>query len=129
MTRVGLEIQVLPGEYAVWQLPADAPLPRIEGAGFLSVTRTSDELSVVSPADSVPDGVPVETGFRCLAVAGPLGFDLTGVVAGLSTPLAEAEIPIFVVSTFDTDYLLVRSVDLERACGVLEEAGHRIVAR
>ncbi len=124
-----LEIQVLPGEYAVWQLPADAPLPRIEGAGFLSVTRTWDELSVVSPADSVPAGVPAETGFRCLAVAGPLAFDLTGVVAGLSTPLAEAEVPIFVVSTFDTDYLLVRSVDLERARRVLEDAGHRIVVR
>lgn len=124
-----LEIQVLPGEYAVWQLPADALLPRIEGAGFLSVTRTPDEVSVVSPADSVPDGVPAETGFRCLAVAGPLAFDLTGVVAGLSTPLAEAEVPIFVVSTFDTDYLLVRSRDLQRACGVLEDAGHRIVVR
>ncbi len=124
-----LEIQVLPGEYAVWQLPADAPPPRIEGAGFLSVTRTPDELSVVSPADSVPDGVPAETGFRCLAVAGPLAFDLTGVVAGLSTPLAEAEVPIFVISTFDTDYLLVRSEDLSRARRALTAAGFQITDR
>ena len=124
-----MEIQVLPGEYAVWQLPADAPLPSVEGADFLSVTRTADELSVVSPADSVPAGVPAEMGFRCLAVAGPLAFDLTGIVAGLSAALAEAEVPIFVMSTFDTDYLLVRSVDLKRACGALEDAGHRIGER
>ena len=129
MTRVGLEIQVLPGEYAVWQLPADALLPRIEGAGFLSVTRTPDEVSVVSPADSVPAGVPAETEFRCLAVAGPLAFNLTGVVAGLSTPLAEAKVPIFVISTFDTDYLLVRSEDLSRARRALTAAGFQITDR
>ena len=126
---ISLDLSVMPGDYAVWKLPPDAPAPSIESLPFLSVTRTDAELSVVSRSSSVPAGVPVEAGWRCLGVAGPLSFDLTGIVAALTTPLAEAGVPVFVVSTFDTDYLLVRSVDLERACGALEDAGHRIVER
>ncbi|MEJ2190226.1 MAG: ACT domain-containing protein, partial [Acidobacteriota bacterium] len=88
-----------------------------------------NEVSLVSVADAVPEGVRAEKGFRCLAVIGPLAFDITGVVAGLSVPLAEAEIPIFVVSTFDTDYLLVRSQYLDRAIQTLTNAGFRITDR
>ena len=121
-----LELRVLPGEYAVWRLPPDGAMPQIEGGAFLSLTRTPNEVSLVSVADAVPEGVRAEKGFRCLAVIGPLAFDITGVVAGLSVPLAEAEIPIFVVSTFDTDYLLVRSQYLDRAIQALTNAGFRI---
>jgi len=93
---------------------------------FLSITRTADELSIVSLIDAVPAGAPAETGWRCLQVVGPLSFELTGVVASLSVPLAEARVPIFVVSTYDTDYLLIRSHDLDRACATLRDAGHVI---
>lgn len=92
------------------------------------MTRTEDELSIVSSSADVPAGVTAETGWRCLRVEGPLSFELTGIVAGLSAPLARAEIPIFVVSTYDTDYMLVKAVDLERACEALKGEGH-VVAK
>lgn len=126
MTALQLELRVLPGEFAVWRLPADAAMPQIEAGAFLSITRTPDEVSVVSVADAVPEGVRAEKGFHCLAVVGPLAFDITGIVAAVSAPLAAAGIPIFVVSTYDTDYVLVRSQYLDRAVQALTNAGFRI---
>lgn len=119
-------LRVLEGEFAVWRLPPDSVPPVLGGASFWSVTRTAAELSVVGPADQVPDGVAVETGWACLAVRGPLPFELTGVLAGISAPLAAAGVPIFVVSSFDTDYVLVNSAHLERAVEALHAAGHSI---
>ena len=98
------------------------------GGDFLSVTRTPDEVSVVSLVDDVPEDAEVEAGWSCLKVAGPLAFELTGVLASLSGVLANAAIPIFVVSTFDTDYLLVRTQDLARAREALEADGHQVTA-
>jgi hypothetical protein len=121
----GFGLRLMAGEYAVWKLPPDAPAPQLTNDGFSSVTRTPTELSVVSAA-AVPPETEAETGWRCLEVAGPLSFELTGVLAGLSAPLAAAEIPIFVVSTYDTDYLLVKSRDLDRAKTALEQAGHQV---
>ena len=118
------DLTVIRGEFAVWRLPADTPLPSVDAGTFLSVTRTEDELSIVSPSSAVSEGAKAEAGWCCLRVEGPLYFELTGVVAGLSAPLARAEIPIFVVSTYETDYLLVRTHDLERACSALREEGH-----
>ena len=119
-----VQLTVFKGDYSVWCLAADEPLPSIESSSFLSITRTNDELSVVSPTSDVPAGARSETGWRCLKVEGPLAFEMTGVLAALSTPLAKAEIPIFVVSTYDTDYLLVNVDDLDRASSTLREAGH-----
>jgi hypothetical protein len=120
-------LTVLSDEFSVWRLAADAPLPSIEPNRFLSMTRTDDELSVVSPSMDVPSGATVETGWSCLRVEGPLAFEMTGVLAALSAPLAKAEIPIFVVSTYDTDYLLVKAANLERACATLKDEGHVVV--
>jgi hypothetical protein len=122
----GSVLRLMSGEYAVWKLPPDAPAPQLASDGFSSITRTLSELSVVSPAAAVPPDVEAESGWRCLEVAGPLAFELTGVLAGLSAPLASAGIPIFVVSTYDTDYLLVKSRDLDRATTALELSGHRV---
>ncbi len=121
-----LELLVLDGEYAVWKPAPGSEAPVWEGRRFLSVTRTPEELSVVSLADHVLPGAEVEAGWACLQVKGPLSFELTGVLAALSGPLAEAEIPIFVVSTFDTDYILVHGKNLDRAREVLEAAGHMV---
>ncbi len=118
-----LRLTVLPGEFSVWRLAADAPLPSIKTDRFLSMTRTNDELSVVSLSTDVPEGVMAETGWRCLKVEGPLSFEMTGVLAALSAPLAKAVVPIFVVSTYDTDYLLVKAADLDRACTTLRDEG------
>lgn len=121
-----VSLRVLEGKFAVWKLPPDSVLPPLGDASFLSITRTAAELSVVGPADQVPDGVAAETGWACLEVQGPLPFELTGVLAGISAPLAAAVVPIFVVSTFDTDYVLVHSAHLERAVEALKAGGHLV---
>jgi hypothetical protein len=121
-----VKLTVLPGEFSVWRLPPEAAVPAVDPGIFLSVTRTEDELSIVSSSSGVPAGVKAETGWRCLKVEGPLAFEMTGVLAALSAPLADSDIPIFVVSTYDTDYLLVKSADLERSCQALRDAGHRV---
>ena len=95
----------------------------MEPGCFHSITRTHEELSIVAPSSEVPAGAMAENGWRCLKVEGPLPFEMTGVLSALSTPLAKAEIPIFVVSTFDTDYLLVKATDLEKACMTLGDEG------
>jgi hypothetical protein len=117
---------VLADEFSVWRLAADAQLPSIQSGRFLSMTRTDDELSIVSPSRNAPAGVTTESGWRCLKVEGPLAFEMTGVLAALSAPLARAEIPIFVVSTYDTDYLLLKAVDLNAACDALRDEGHSV---
>lgn len=121
-----VELRILEGRYAVWKLPPGTQTPDFGEAPFLSITRTAAEVSIVGPARQAPDNAAVEADWTCLEVQGPLGFELTGVVAALSAPLAAAGVPIFVVSTFDTDYLLVKTTRLERAVEALKVAGHRI---
>jgi len=109
------------GRLAVCRLPTQEPVPDwVWGAGFVSVTRTGEELSVVCPEERLPAYVErAERGFRAFGVEGPLDFALSGVLASLLEPLARAGIPVFVVSTFDTDYLLVREAQAERAAQAL----------
>ena len=121
-----VRLRVLEGEYAVWKIPPEETPPVLDPAEFLSITRTATELSVVARAYQVPPGFPAEVGWRCLEVEGPLAFDLTGILAAISAPLAVAGIPIFAVSTFDTDYVLVKASDLERAVAALRETGHGV---
>ena len=83
---------------------------------------------MVCPEENVPAAVRHQAGWRALAVRGPLAFELTGVLASLASPLAEAGVPIFALSTFDTDYLLVPGERLEAALAALEAAGHRLRA-
>jgi hypothetical protein len=124
-----MRLEVLPGEFTIVRLDASAALPGwIEPAAeFLSITRTRDELSTVCESSRVPADLPVETpaerGWRCMKVEGPLDFSMTGVLASLAEPLARAGIPIFAISTFDTDYLLVKAVNVEAAIAALESAG------
>jgi uncharacterized protein len=116
---------------AVCRLPAEAAVPPWADQVFqplVSTTRTADELSVVVPQAAVPSGVQAEPGWRALSVRGPLPFHLVGVLASLAAPLAAAGVPIFVLSTHDTDWLLVRHDQVGDACAALEDAGHRIHA-
>ena len=122
-----LTLSLLPGHLAVCRLAPDEPVPSWAGAGpFQSITRTERELSIVCAADQVPAAVPCQRNFRCLAVQGPLAFEEIGILASLLTPLATANISILALSTHDTDYLLVRATDLDRALAALTAAGHRI---
>ncbi len=124
-----LGLDLVDARLAICRLAADMPVPDwvgLDTPGPVSVTRTTDELSLVLPQDRVPDGVPAERGWRALAVRGPLDFTLVGILAGLTAPLARAGIPVFALSTHDTDWILVREPDLAAAVAALEAAGHRV---
>ena len=108
------------------RLEPGAAIPNWACGELVALVRTKGELSVVSSSDEVPDSVRCERGWRALAVEGPLDFELIGILASLARPLADAGVPIFSVSTFDTDYLLVREPDLRRAGEALTAAGHRL---
>ncbi len=125
----GLRLTLTGTALAVCRLPRCGPVPEWaagDGGGFLSVTRTGRELSVVCAERLVPPGVTAERGWRAFEVEGPLDFGLTGVLASLAGPLAEAGIPIFVISTYETDHLLVRQDDVMSASARLRAAGHRV---
>jgi hypothetical protein len=118
---------VLDGEFAVARLEPSAPIPPWAGQGSVwSVTRTPEELSVVCAAGAVPSEVPSEHGWRCLRVAGRLDFSLTGILAAITGPLAAAKLSVFAMSTYDTDYLLVRGASLVSAVECLRQAGHEV---
>jgi hypothetical protein len=120
-----LSLIVLPQRFAICRLFPDEPIPNfLSLSPFWSITRTSDELSVVLSEDIVPADWKAETGWRCLKVIGPLDFDLTGSLASLAMPLCEAGVSIFAISTYDTDSLLVREDSLEKATQILLESGH-----
>lgn len=123
-----LNLSILSASLAICRLSPDGEIPRWVWAdrAFLSITHTPDELSIVCPADRVPLDVRCEKGWAAFKVKGPLDFSLSGVLTALAGPLAESGIPIFAISTFDTDYLLVREKDLPRATEVLRENGHSV---
>ena len=122
-----MKLHTLDELYAIVRLEPDAELPDwVRGGHFWSATRSESELSIVCREEDVPTDASAERGWCALELAGPLDFSLTGVVAALVTPLAEAEVPIFVISTFETDYLLVREPDLPRSVEALQAAGHEV---
>lgn len=124
-----LTLIVFPDRLAVCKLSPDAQLPAWATGSFVSVTRTGDEVSIVCSESVVPPNIPCERNWRYLRVAGRLDFALTGVLASLLAPLAQAEISVFALSTFDTDYLLIPDRDFQRALGVLKDHGHCILDR
>jgi hypothetical protein len=122
-----LELSLLRERFAISRLDSNAPLPDWAAQGaFYSMTRTSDELSIVAEESSVPTGTQSEAGWRALKVRGPFALSEVGVLASLAALLAAARISLFVVSTFDTDYLLVTQEQLAQAIAALDRAGHSI---
>jgi uncharacterized protein len=122
-----LELTLLLERFAISRLAADAPVPDWATSGaFFSVTRTGDELSVVTEISQVPVGVQSQPGWRVFKVHGPFVLSEIGVLSALAAPLAEAKISLFAVSTFDTDYLLVAVETLSAAIAALGRAGHTI---
>lgn len=107
------------GRYAVARLPADAPVPAWATGAIVSITRTPDELSIVCDDAAVPADVRAERDFAALRVAGTIDFSVVGLLASLTWVLADAEVSVLALSTFDTDYILVRSADLPRAKAAL----------
>ena len=120
-------LKLLTDRLAVCRFDPKAELPEwIDKSSFFSITRTEEELTVVCTEAPVPPGTISETGWRCFKVQGPLDFSETGIIFSLSKPLAESGIAVFVVSTFDTDYFMVKEKDLAKAVEALTAAGHRV---
>jgi uncharacterized protein len=122
-----LEMTLLPERFCVTRLPGNSRLPEWALMGsFFSVTRTGDELSVVCELSLVPPEVQSQPGWRILKVHGPFVLSEIGVLSSLASPLAEAKVSLFAISTFDTDYVLVAAATLSAALKALEQAGHKI---
>ena len=127
MTGTKLTLEVLTDELTVCRMPPNTPVPDWAWSeGFTSVTRTDDELSVVCAAEPVPADVKHTAGWRALKVRGPLDFALVGILADLSGTLADAGVSIFAISTYDTDYILVRGEQLDTAVKALKTTGHEV---
>ena len=124
-----LVLELLPDTLAICRLAPGSPLPKwaTPGNHFLTLSWTDEELSITTLQRLVPPEVKCERDYRALRVRGPLAMNLVGILASIADPLAEAKISIFAISTFDTDYVLVKARDLEAAIGALERAGHEVV--
>ncbi|MGA2592807.1 MAG: ACT domain-containing protein [Bryobacteraceae bacterium] len=123
-----LHLRIRKGRFAVCRLAPQETVPSWVSAAdsFTSVSRTRDELSIVCAEDAVPPGIQCAKGWRILEVQGPLDFAQTGILASLASPLADAGVSIFAISTYDTDYVLVEEQHLDSAVRALTAAGHTV---
>jgi hypothetical protein len=117
---------LIKGYWAIVKLDATQSIPdwALNGSDFVSITRTPDELSIVCPDELVPEGCQHEAGWALLKLHGPFALDQIGVLSSVAAPLADAGVSIFTISTFDTDYILVKAAQLSSACEALVAAGH-----
>jgi uncharacterized protein len=137
--RQALKFRRLSDMYAVVRLAPDAPVPdwaangqitngRVTTVEFVSITRTIDELSIVCLADNVPAQVDSPQRWICLKLEGPFPFSQTGVLLSFIEPLSSNGIPIFAISTFDTDYVLIQEEFARAALETLQRAGHQLLS-
>ncbi len=124
---MSLKLKAMPERLAVCRIASGSELPAwAMGGTFRSVSWTHDEVSIVCEESLVPEGIKSERGWRGLKVEGPLDFALTGILLMIAEPLARAGISIFAISTFDTDYVLVKDRVFAEAQKILAERGHLI---
>ncbi len=124
-----LKFRQLLSHYAVVRLAATAEIPAWAVSGeFTSITRSGDELSLVCPVKNIPPGIPYDPRWICLKLEGPFPFSQTGVLLSFLEPLSNNSIPIFAISTFDTDYVLVPQQHANAALDLLRAAGHALIA-
>jgi len=122
-----LKFRLLPGPYAVVRLASNAPIPNWALKGdFTSVTRTLDELSIVCATENLPADVQSPHRWICLKLEGPFPFSQTGVLLSFIEPLSTTGIPIFAISTYDTDYVLIPEEFAGASLKALQEAGHEL---
>jgi hypothetical protein len=129
MPAAGQTLDLLPLPVAITRLPAGAEPPpwAWESRDFLTISRSTTELSIVADEAVVPASVPSLRGYRALRVRGLVPFGSVGILLSLLDPLAKAGLSVFAISTHDTDYLLIRGSDLELARSALERAGHHLL--
>ncbi len=120
-----MNLTILSNSLAVAQLPIESNIPEWAlQSEFISITKTAEELSIVCDQDKIPAEVKTNRDWKAFKVQGPLDFSLTGILSSLAEPLAKAGISIFAISTFDTDYILVKKNDLANAVKVLTDNGN-----
>jgi hypothetical protein len=126
--RHRLPLELLPDTLAICRLPADAAVPSWTSASgaFLTVSRTPDELSIVAVQSAVPAGTRCERDYRAVRVRGTLPTNLVGILLSIAEPLAQAGLSIFAISTYDTDYVLVKAAEVPAALAALRRAGHSV---
>src|ERR1700688_1025178 len=123
-----LKFRQLPGLYAIVRQPLNAPTPWWTVTGdFTSTSRTAEDLSIVCPADNIPKEFSAAPRWICLKLEGPFPFSQTGILLSFIAPLSNNAIPIFAISTYDTDYVLVPQEHADRALDLLSEAGHELI--
>lgn len=123
-----LKIKLLKERFGVCRLDKNELIPEwIKNSDFYSVTKTLDELSIVCSQDSIPSGIKCEKDWRTLEIEGPLEFSLIGILSSISTILAEKGISIFAISTYDTDYILVKDKDINDAIDALSIEKYEII--
>ena len=123
---MSLRLTVLPDRFAVCRCERAPEISSLTG-GLVALVRTEQELSLVCAQAEAPASAKVEKGWRALKVEGPLPFHLTGILHGILTPLAARGIAIFAVSTYDTDYVLLKDERLAEACEALSAAGYELL--
>jgi len=121
-----MRLRLLAETYSICQLDCQAPVPDWAIGPFVSVTRTVEELSIVCPHRQVPASVKSAGQWCCLHLPGPFEFSEVGIIAAVVTPLAKAGVPVFVISTFNTDWLLIQESFQEQAVSVLQAAQYEI---
>ena len=120
-----ITLKLLEKTYSICKLSPNKEIPNIP-SDFLSITRTKDELSIVLEAGLEPIDSKVEKSWKVIQVIGPLDFSLTGVLSSIANPLSEANISIFVISTFDTDFILIKKEKINEAIDVLRNSGFSV---
>jgi len=125
--RHHLKFRRLREAYAILRLEPDAAIPDWAGKGeFNSISRTAEELSIACPASNLPPSIQAQQRWMCLKLEGPFPFSLTGILLSFIQPLSDNAIPIFAVSTYDTDYVLIQEEFSDKALSILQQAGHQL---
>ena len=120
-----MKFKTIEGPFAICRFGPDVIVPDwATSGGFSSITRTPDELSIICEEAVVPSDVKAERGFRCVRLVGPFDFQAIGILESFLRPLAQAAVPIFAISTYDTDWILIQETHWDRALLVLAKAGH-----
>jgi len=121
-----MRLREITGEYAIARLDAGDAIPAWARGAFVSITRTHGELSIVCDESAMPEGVAADRLWRCLEIEGPIPLDKIGIAAAITTVLADAAVSVFLIATYDTDYVLVKEQKMERAVAALRSAGHEV---
>lgn len=123
-----LNLKLLKGEYSVCRFDKNDEIPKwIFNEEFFSITKTEDELSIVCLQDNIKENIKCEKGWKVLKIEGPLDFSLIGILSRISTLMANNDISIFAISTYDTDYILIKEESINKAIKVLEDSNYNII--